>query len=606
MRTNIKLTVLFSIILLCAVLLLTTNNLLGAGTNAQVSTISSVPAPGPQNVKPDWGPLPVLPPVVPLGSGATFTNVTDSLSVDGKTQNNHIALGSIIRHRSDAITEVFDSQASLTFETRDAEDKLIFTPEGPIPATHTALVPNRSLIYTKGNTTRVYLGSVLVLTVINGDNPMVDTPPPATPEAQNTLGNGWIEDARDTTGRSVDYFDANWYVPLSPISANGSAINYIFNALQTHQNSPQRYGGILQPVLAWNVAQNQWAGYPIYGVENQYYWPIGNCPVSPGDQVEGKIVYSGDNQWQIWFLDNTNSSGYEVLTMVNDYGPTGYSNSGLDSFLTIEGYYVYANSDVSGGIHFTSASLSYLSNPISPTWQPHYWWQEQYNPFPYLTNFSVDTTSLRLNTCIRGDANEDGVVNMGDVTEVERIILGLDSPTREADANEDGVINMGDVVTIERIILGENAIAGTPPDANTATNAATVNIVTPSQTPPGSDLTVNVDVRQVTRLAADSFDVIFDPNILRLDSITNGNVGTTVIPVDGYNKRNEGIYTVVQNLSGLSSATGSGTLATLHFQVIGTSGQTSSITLANGCLFNDVGNQTAAQWLGSAVTVVAH
>ena len=134
---------------------------------------------------------------------------------------------------------------------------------------------------------------------------------------------------------------------------------------------------------------------------------------------------------------------------------------------------------------------------------------------------------------------------MGDVTEVERIILGLDSPTREADANEDGVINMGDVVTIERIILGENAIAGTPPDANTATNAATVNIVTPSQTPPGSDLTVNVDVRQVTRLAADSFDVIFDPNILRLDSITNGNVGTTVIPVDGYNKRNEGIYTVV-------------------------------------------------------------
>jgi len=58
---------------------------------------------------------------------------------------------------------------------------------------------------------------------------------------------------------------------------------------------------------------------------------------------------------------------------------------------------------------------------------------------------------------IPGDANCDGVVDIGDVTKVERIILGIDDPTPGADANQDGVINMLDVTKIERIILGLDA-----------------------------------------------------------------------------------------------------------------------------------------------------
>jgi hypothetical protein len=61
---------------------------------------------------------------------------------------------------------------------------------------------------------------------------------------------------------------------------------------------------------------------------------------------------------------------------------------------------------------------------------------------------------LTLKIFLRGDASGDGTVNMGDVTKVERIILGLEAPTAGADANGDGSINMGDVTSIERIILG--------------------------------------------------------------------------------------------------------------------------------------------------------
>jgi len=69
---------------------------------------------------------------------------------------------------------------------------------------------------------------------------------------------------------------------------------------------------------------------------------------------------------------------------------------------------------------------------------------------------SVVYHPLRLTTGVCelwGDANMNGVVDMADVTMVERIILGLDPPTVCADCNQDGYINMADVTCIEWIIL---------------------------------------------------------------------------------------------------------------------------------------------------------
>jgi hypothetical protein len=55
---------------------------------------------------------------------------------------------------------------------------------------------------------------------------------------------------------------------------------------------------------------------------------------------------------------------------------------------------------------------------------------------------------------VRGDADMNGGVNMGDVVKVERVILGLSVETSNADANRNGSVDMGDVTKIERTILG--------------------------------------------------------------------------------------------------------------------------------------------------------
>ena len=57
-----------------------------------------------------------------------------------------------------------------------------------------------------------------------------------------------------------------------------------------------------------------------------------------------------------------------------------------------------------------------------------------------------------------GDANENGKINMRDVTMIERMILELDETTEMADANQNGKINMQDVTHIELTILGRAPI----------------------------------------------------------------------------------------------------------------------------------------------------
>ena len=56
---------------------------------------------------------------------------------------------------------------------------------------------------------------------------------------------------------------------------------------------------------------------------------------------------------------------------------------------------------------------------------------------------------------VPGDANGDGVTDMGDVVKVERIILGWDQVTPGADPTGDGVVDMGDVIAIELIIMAQ-------------------------------------------------------------------------------------------------------------------------------------------------------
>jgi antitoxin (DNA-binding transcriptional repressor) of toxin-antitoxin stability system len=67
---------------------------------------------------------------------------------------------------------------------------------------------------------------------------------------------------------------------------------------------------------------------------------------------------------------------------------------------------------------------------------------------------SYATDSFTIQSAAPGDANGDGIVNVLDITRVERVITALDPETPGSDANSDGTINVLDITRIERLIAG--------------------------------------------------------------------------------------------------------------------------------------------------------
>jgi hypothetical protein len=72
-----------------------------------------------------------------------------------------------------------------------------------------------------------------------------------------------------------------------------------------------------------------------------------------------------------------------------------------------------------------------------------------------------------------------------------------------------------------------------------------------------------------------------------------------------YNEISSGTWRIVQNVPGLAGVSGSGYLAVLHFHVISSEGDSSTIGLSNGLLANNQAEEITATWAGDSVRVVA-
>jgi hypothetical protein len=137
-----------------------------------------------------------------------------------------------------------------------------------------------------------------------------------------------------------------------------------------------------------------------------------------------------------------------------------------------------------------------------------------------------------------------------------------------------------------------------------ATSGVTVSVDTPAGVNPDSGFTASISIGEVTDFDACNYDVSFDPLVLRLDDVTPGLIGSTAIPVDLYNELNPGTYRIIQNVPGLTGATGSGYLAGLHFQVIGAAGDISPVGPSNGVISDITAVEIEATWMEGVVTVV--
>ncbi|MFO7917712.1 MAG: cohesin domain-containing protein, partial [Anaerolineae bacterium] len=127
---------------------------------------------------------------------------------------------------------------------------------------------------------------------------------------------------------------------------------------------------------------------------------------------------------------------------------------------------------------------------------------------------------------------------------------------------------------------------------------------------------VTIDIDDVTDLAAAQFDVTYDPDVVRVtgteggtEGVTAGEVGGNTIDVDMWGfvpEGAEGTVRVIVNVPGeAASVSGSGYLAKVHFDVVGSSGDTSNIDPSNGLSGDSDAQEIPATWVEDTVTVTS-
>lgn len=164
------------------------------------------------------------------------------------------------------------------------------------------------------------------------------------------------------------------------------------------------------------------------------------------------------------------------------------------------------------------------------------------------------------------------------------------------------------------------AVPGTRASA-ADTDTVRVQLDAPDEASVGSDFTVRVNISQVAYFDATNYTISFDPTVLSIavtanmveksSDVTEGNINGVIIPVDMTNRVKNGsnaadprMITIVQNIPGVSGASGSGYLAVLRFQVIGGGGQTTNIGLLDGMLSNTSAQKVQAVWFPDQVKIM--
>lgn len=168
------------------------------------------------------------------------------------------------------------------------------------------------------------------------------------------------------------------------------------------------------------------------------------------------------------------------------------------------------------------------------------------------------------------------------------------------------------IVAIVVVVLRQGSSSGpatpTPSVSPTASSGVTVSIEVPATVSAGGEFVARVDISGVENFDSAVYDVTYDPAVLEVTEVTQGTVNNIEVPVDMWDFNPAGLQgtvRIINNVPGVPGVSGSGYLSEIHFNVIGSSGDTSSLSFV-GEEVSMVDNTAAyiqADWVGSSITV---
>jgi hypothetical protein len=148
----------------------------------------------------------------------------------------------------------------------------------------------------------------------------------------------------------------------------------------------------------------------------------------------------------------------------------------------------------------------------------------------------------------------------------------------------------------------------------TQSTLTAVSISAPATVTAGTTLDVYVNIGQVTNLLTYQFEVTYDNLVIQVigveggTGVTSGLISSTTMPMDMWGFLPSGVpgkIGVVGRLSVSQPVTGQGYLAHIHFQVVGSAGHSSNLSLSNVVLYDSDLNRITPPTQNGSITISA-
>ena len=112
-----------------------------------------------------------------------------------------------------------------------------------------------------------------------------------------------------------------------------------------------------------------------------------------------------------------------------------------------------------------------------------------------------------------------------------------------------------------------------------------------------------IDIENVVLMNGGQFDLSFDTSVVNVTDVNAGSIGGTTVPLVDWTFMDADTIKVLFKLSGGDGVSGSGSLATIGFEIIGSQGNTSILDISNGNLADTGADEIPATWTDDEVTV---
>jgi hypothetical protein len=175
----------------------------------------------------------------------------------------------------------------------------------------------------------------------------------------------------------------------------------------------------------------------------------------------------------------------------------------------------------------------------------------------------------------------------------------------------------------------------TPTSGPTATATPGTSVTPTATTPPVGSVTISIDspetvkkssgryfhalvqITSVNNFYAAQYDITYDPDVIRVQEVTAGNISGTTIRIEKWSyvpANTQGTLRIVNSLPntmGASGASGEGYLADIYFKVMGDPGESSVLSFIEGLgdpigylmIGNNEGLEISATWNDASVTI---